>query len=84
MFELYHAESCPYCVKVREFLENEGVAYISKPVSLIKTSPLKEEMKQLGGKAQVPFLNDPGHKAMLYESDDIIDYVRRHYVRRNP
>lgn len=81
MIEIYHAESCPYCVKVRQFLENEGVAYVSKPVSLFKSSPLKEELRKIGGKTQVPFLNDPDRNVQMYESDDIIEYVTEHYVR---
>ena len=43
MIELYHAERCPYCVKVRYFMEVESIPYISKPVPLGSAStPLKE------------------------------------------
>jgi glutathione S-transferase len=69
---------------VQEFLEEEGIAYVSKPISLYKSSPLKEELKRLGGKTQVPFLVDPDRNVKMYESEDIIAYVREHYSRRNP
>ena len=84
MIELYHAENCPYCVKVRVFLEQQSVPYISKPISLSRMTPLKEELKALGGKTQVPFLVDPERGVKMYESDDIIEYVRQHYVRQTP
>lgn len=81
MLELYHAEGCPYCVKVRVFLEENSVAYVSKPVSLRKVTPLKQELIQLGGKGQVPFLVDKSTDTKMYESDDIIAYVKKNYLK---
>jgi glutathione S-transferase len=81
MIELYHSEYCPFCVKVRAFLESAGIAYVSKPVPLGGTSKLKEELRAIGGKTQVPFLVDPERGASMFESDDIIEYVQEHYVR---
>ena len=47
MIEIYLAERCPYCVKVRAHLETLGVAYILKPVPLgSSTSPIKEELNR--------------------------------------
>lgn len=83
MIELYHAERCPYCVKVRVFLEEESIAYVSKPVPLgSASSPLKDELRRLGGKTQVPYLVDPERNVKMYESDDIIDYITEHYVAK--
>jgi glutathione S-transferase len=79
MIELYHAENCPYCVKVRIFMENEGIAYVSKPIPLGRSSKLKDELRSLGGKTQVPFLVDPERGERMYESDDIIEYLQQHY-----
>ena len=77
MVELYLAEGCPYCVKVRVFMENSGIAYVHKPVPLgSKTNALKDELRQLGGKAQVPFLVDKKNDIKMYESDDIIAYLK--------
>ncbi len=81
MIELYHAERCPYCVKVRVFLEQQGIAYVSKPVPMgSASSGLKEELRKLGGKTQVPYLVDPERNVKMYESDDIIAYVTEHYT----
>ncbi len=83
MLELYVAERCPYCVKVRYYFEQAGITYILKPVPLGgATSPQKEELKKLGGKTQVPYLVDPDRKVQMYESDDIIAYVSEHYASK--
>lgn len=82
MIEIYLAERCPFCVKVRVFMEQKGIPYILKPVVLgSATSEVKEELKRLGGKTQVPFLVDPERSVQMYESDDIIAYVEEHYAQ---
>lgn len=81
MIELYQSETCPYCVKVRLAFEKMGVAYISKSMPLRVTSAFQEELIRLGGKTQVPFLVDPERSVKMYESDDIIKYVKEHYAR---
>ncbi len=83
MIELYHAEDCPYCVRVRKFFEDSAVSYVSKPVPLRKNSPIKEELLSLGGKIQVPFLVDPAKGVKMYESMDIIEYVKKNYLSAN-
>jgi glutathione S-transferase len=78
MIELYHAEQCPYCVKVRLFLEKQSISYVSKPVPLGRhMTPLKEELMRVGGKTQVPFLVDPEKNVKMYESDEIIEYLSK-------
>jgi glutathione S-transferase len=82
MIELFLAERCPFCVKVRLFMEQKGISYLLKPVVLGHgTSPVKEELRKLGGKVQVPFLVDPEKGIQMYESDDIIAYVEENYVQ---
>jgi glutathione S-transferase len=55
---------------------------VLKPVVLgSSSSPVKEELKKLGGKTQVPYLVDPERNVKMYESDDIIAYVEEHYAR---
>jgi glutathione S-transferase len=82
MIEIYLAERCPFCVKVRMYMEQKGISYVLKPVLLGSApSEVKEELKRLGGKAQVPFLVDPERNIKMYESDDIIAYVEEHYAR---
>lgn len=74
MFDLYVLEHCPYCKKVRKFLEENGVAFrtldIDDYINL-------DELLVLGGKRQVPFLLDKQNHVKMYESDDIIEYAKR-------
>jgi len=81
MIEIYLAERCPYCVKVRLYLEEKGIPYVLKPIKLGSTSSsLKDELIKKGGKSQVPFLVDPNRNIQMYESDDIISYLEEHYA----
>lgn len=72
MFDLYISETCPYCRKVIDFLEENNIKYNKKNV--IEPENLNMLLK-LGGKAQVPFLDDFENNISMYESDDIIEYL---------
>lgn len=78
MIELYQFEGCPYCAKVREALSRLEIDYICRTVP--KHSPKRQFLMQLGGKQQVPFLVDQDRGVMMYESDDIIAYLEKHYA----
>ena len=80
MLELYHALSCPYCIKVTDYLAETGIKYVSKVTPLgSATNAAKEELRKLGGKIQVPFLADTEKNVQMYESDDIIAYLEKNY-----
>lgn len=72
MFDLYISETCPYCRKVIDFFEENNIKYNKKNV--IEPENLNMLLK-LGGKAQVPFLDDFENNISMYESDDIIEYL---------
>lgn len=72
MFDLYISETCPYCRKVIDFFEENNIKYNKKNV--IEPENLNMLLK-LGGKAQVPFLDDFEKNISMYESDDIIKYA---------
>lgn len=78
MLILFHRESCPYCTKVRHFLMDNSISYVS--VVSAKGSPSRKILMKLGGKEQFPFLVDTDKGEMMYESEDIIEYVRKNYV----
>jgi glutathione S-transferase len=84
MLELYQAEDCPYCQKVREKLMELGVSYVNhNPRTAendVRNQQVLDEMVSLGGKDQVPFLVDHQHGTQLYESDDIIEHLEEHYA----
>lgn len=69
---LYHKMSCPFCKKVRDYLDEIGKTIPMKDID--KDPKAKEELLHLGGKAQVPCLFIDG--APLFESGDIIEYLK--------
>ncbi|MBP7819525.1 glutathione S-transferase N-terminal domain-containing protein [Candidatus Gracilibacteria bacterium] len=78
MLILFHKEECPYCAKVRQFLSDSGVSYVSLVTP--NGADSRKILEQLGGKQQVPFLLDTDAGEWLYESADIIDYLEKNYV----
>jgi len=69
---LYHKQSCPFCKKVRDYLEEIGKTI---PLKDIEEDPkAKDELLHLGGKNQVPCLFIDG--IPLYEANDIINYLK--------
>ena len=73
MFNLYILESCPYCRKVMNFLDEKGVQYTKIDV---KNKANEEALIKIGGKRQVPFLIDTDRNIQMYESADIIEYLK--------
>lgn len=77
MLELYQFEDCPYCAKVRVKLTELGLDWISRAAPA--GSQNRQKLFELGGKGQVPFLVDSNNSVMMYESDDIIEYLEKEY-----
>ena len=73
MLELYVSETCPYCRKVMDFFEENNINYAKKNVAEPENLNI---LLKTGGKAQVPFLIDTDKNVSMYESDDIIEYVK--------
>ncbi len=69
---LYHFEQCPYCRKVRDFLEINAIQL--PMVDILINSDAKADLIQIGGKSQVPCLVIDG--SALYESNDIIQWIQ--------
>jgi glutaredoxin 3 len=70
MITLYVRTGCPFCAKVKAFIDEHNILIEEKNVADEHTL---EELLSLGGKRQVPFLVDGETK--IYESDDIIAYL---------
>ena len=73
--ELFKFDSCPYCQRVLRELERSG----RTDVELLDTHENPENQARLvreGGLDQVPCLFVDGKP--LYESLDIIDWLKRH------
>ena len=71
---LYHNPGCPYCEKVKRFMQQKGITI---PMKSTYEGNHREELIAIGGKPQVPCLIIDG-KAM-YESGDIIAWMDQHY-----
>lgn len=74
MFDLYILETCPYCIKVMEFLKENNVKYHKFDI-INKDNILR--LLSIGGKEQVPFLYNEETNDKIYESDEIIKYVKK-------
>ena len=81
MVELYVNSTCPFCIKVIRAAEamglTEGQDYLI--VDAAHGTPGRKKVVETGGKPMVPFLLDG--ESWLYESDDIIDYLRDNLVK---
>ena len=74
---LYHYQSCPYCAVTRKALGQLDIDVVQKDV--IQQPKYRSELMAGGGKAQVPCLRiegENGKVAWMYESADIIKYLR--------
>lgn len=74
---LYKFDSCPFCLKVQRFLKERQIEVPVRDVLFDKEA--KTDLLRIGGKTQVPCLIIDGQP--LYESNDIIDWFRTHYVK---
>lgn len=70
--KLYYRPMCPFCRKVLSFTEENNVSLELKDIS--GNPEANEELMSIGGKTQVPCLVIDGKP--LYESDDIIQWLR--------
>ena len=68
---LYYKKSCPYCQKVLRFMQDNKINLDMRDTLQPGN---QNDLIHIGGKKQVPCL-DIGNKPM-YESDDIIAYLR--------
>lgn len=73
MLDLYILETCPYCLKVMKFLDEKNVKYNKVDIA---NKASEEALIKLGGKRQVPFLVDNDRNVQMYESNDIIEYIK--------
>lgn len=72
--KLYYAPYCPYCKKVLNHMEKEGIEFECLDTS--EDVQNKEDLIRIGGKHQIPCLVIDG--VALYESDDIIKWLDEH------
>lgn len=77
MLTLFYKPTCPFCQRVLGEVEDMGLKLNLKDISTDPTSA--DELFEKGGKRQVPYLEDTDRDVSMYESGDIIDYLKEHY-----
>jgi glutathione S-transferase len=80
LLELYSFEPSPFCRIVREQLSSLEIPYLLHNVA--KGSAERAELVERAGKMMVPYLADPNTGVGMYESADIVRYLRETYARR--
>lgn len=78
--ELWSFEASPFCRIVREELSVLEIPYRLHNVA--KGSPSRQAFLARSGRMMVPFLYDPNTDMDMFESADIVDYLRRTYATR--
>ena len=78
LLELYSYEGSPFCRLVREVLCELELPYHLYNVA--HGSPHREAFIARSGKMMVPYLVDPNTNTAMFESADIIAYVRQTYA----
>lgn len=73
---LYAMIGCPYCIKVKRFLADNGVIIPERNIST--DSDAEQALIAVGGKRQVPCLFIDGKP--LYESSDIIAWAQKNLL----
>ncbi len=80
-YQLFKFDSCPFCVRVRRFLDQSGIQVGLQDIQQDRNA--YEALVQGGGSQQVPCLRiqqgDGGAASVqwLYESADIIAYLQQ-------
>lgn len=80
---LYEFEGCPFCRIARETVSESGVTVLVRPCPK-GGKRFRPAVRELGGKAQFPYLIDPNTDQAMYESADISRYLVKTYGGARP
>ncbi len=78
--KLYEFEGSPFCRRVREVLTTLNLDYEDYPCPKGGTL-YRKDVKALGGKMRFPFFVDENTGDQMYESQQIIHHLFKHYGR---
>lgn len=76
MLTLYIKTGCPFCRKVLEAGKELGVTFDEKNIA---DDAVATELVARGGKRQVPYFVDSDRGVEMYESEDIVNYLKEYY-----
>ncbi len=77
MLTLYTKTGCPFCHKVLDVGKELGITFYEKNIA---DDAVAAELIARGGKRQVPYLVDTDRNVEMYESDDIVEYLKGHHA----
>lgn len=81
MFTLFIESGCGFCKRVLAAIDEMGVTVERKNIA---DPAVEAELIAHGGKRQVPYLIDTSRNVAMYESDDIVKYLRENYSAQHP
>jgi glutaredoxin len=70
---LYSLDGCPWCEKVHEALDAEGIDYETEWVEGLHSK--RNEVQRVSGQRGVPVLVDEERGVTMPESANILDYI---------
>lgn len=73
---LYTKPGCPFCATVLHAVDELGIQIDERSIS---EEEHREALVEHGGKQQVPYLIDTERDVSMYESEDISEYLQKHY-----
>ena len=79
-FVLYVKTGCPYVARVLSFASERGIKFEERNIADMRVA---EELIARGGKRQVPYLVDLEKGVEMYESEDIVEYLKNKVVNEH-
>ncbi|ESQ40301.1 hypothetical protein EUTSA_v10014048mg [Eutrema salsugineum] len=76
--EFWAYEGSPFCKLVREVLVELELPHIQR--SCARGSPKRQELLNKAGHFQVPYLEDPNTGVNMFESAEIVEYLKQTYA----
>lgn len=77
MLTLYSKPTCAFSRHVVATLNRLDIEFENKDI--VENPVFAEELIAHGGKRQTPYLIDPAQGIALYESEDIVAHLQKHY-----
>ena len=75
MIKVYSTESCPWCVKAKQYLKSKNIEYIE--VNVGEDMEGREEMIKLSGQMGVPVINIDGKIIVGYDKMAIDEAINK-------
>lgn len=82
MFILYYKPTCSFSERVIQMAKNLNASLDLQDIT--ESEVAFAEMMSKGGEDRTPFFVDTETDASMYESSDIIDYLREHGKQASP